>query len=207
MAHRSILRTRSQRSAVLTPSSSLRMLAIHDFEPLVDHAPSLYEPSAIFCSSRPHPALVPPFLPGHSPCASGAAAAPVRPIDPPLSFPGPRDSAAHASTPLEPYDQQLPLSKGWLSASPFARTSWQEEGRGDDLLVSMKKGVGNLEERKDLLVHMTTRSPEKAGCSAAKEVASGLQGGGTEETLSGGMECLAVRKQRLRLWGPGWAEK
>ncbi|KAJ7113641.1 hypothetical protein C8R44DRAFT_984770 [Mycena epipterygia] len=26
------------------------------------HAPSLYEPSAIFCSTRPHPALTPPFL-------------------------------------------------------------------------------------------------------------------------------------------------
>ncbi|KAJ7133066.1 hypothetical protein C8R44DRAFT_730265 [Mycena epipterygia] len=62
-------------------------------------------------------------------------------------------------------------------------------------------------EKKDLLVHMTTRSPEKAGCSAAKEVASGLQGGGTEETLNRGMECLAVRKPHLRFWGPGWAEK
>ncbi|KAJ7133068.1 hypothetical protein C8R44DRAFT_870516 [Mycena epipterygia] len=62
MAHRSILRTRSWRGTVLTPSSSLRMLAIHDFEPLVDHAPSLYEPSAIFCSSRPHLALARPFL-------------------------------------------------------------------------------------------------------------------------------------------------
>ncbi|KAJ7078187.1 hypothetical protein C8R44DRAFT_896007 [Mycena epipterygia] len=85
--------------------------------------------------TRPSPLLptqTPTVLqPGHSPGASGAAVAPVRPIDPPLSLPeparGPRDSAAHASTPLGPYDQQLPLSNGWLSASPFARTSWQEE--------------------------------------------------------------------------------